>query len=107
MSFLLYQSGRGLTLQNAPRWPNSLVKRRKIFPPRSTCTEQPIFTDQVEGIKGQEACLRESGLFSLEERRLQGDLRTAFQYLKWSVRKLEIDLLEALVGTGQGRMALS
>jgi len=41
--------------------------------------------------------LRELGLFSVEKRRLQGDLKAAFQYLKGPTRKLEINFLQGCV----------
>lgn len=44
--------------------------------------------------------LRELWLFRLEKKRLQGDLRAAFQYLKGSTGKLARDFLYGQVATG-------
>jgi len=66
-------------------------------------------TEMIRGLErlSCEERLRELGLFSVEKRKLQEDLRAAFQYLKGSAGELERDFSQEHVEIGQGVMPSS
>lgn len=48
--------------------------------------------------------LRDLALFSLEKRRLRGDLINVYKYLRWGRQKDLANLFQWFVGIGQGAM---
>ena len=83
-----------------------------VLPPLNIELLERVQTKAMKMIKGLEHLsykdrLRELGLFSLEKRRLWGDLTVAFRYLKGTLPKSWGSSLSGSVVIRQGGMALN